>query len=158
MAKKDMACRLRRSWTLSCLPTSLGSNQSSLAYSATAWTHTTWTACMLSGTTPYVFVRVRSLAPAALAFIMHRLCYSSYVTCASIEMLSQHVHCVLNRMILFPTIISAINVVWRCFQLPRQRVNIHASIFPASKGSPHSFAHSMRYAVHLSCIVTMWLT
>jgi len=51
--RMDLACRLRRSWRSSRLPTSLGSHQSSLPYSATAWTHATWTALTLSGTTPY---------------------------------------------------------------------------------------------------------
>jgi len=37
--RMDLACRLRRSWRPSRLPTSLGSHQSSLPYSATAWTH-----------------------------------------------------------------------------------------------------------------------
>jgi hypothetical protein len=56
--RMDLACRLRRSWRSSRLPTSLGSHQSSLPYSATARTHATWTALTLSGTTPYVLVRV----------------------------------------------------------------------------------------------------
>jgi hypothetical protein len=42
--RTDLACRLRRSWRSSCLPTSLGSHQSSLPCSATAWTQATWTA------------------------------------------------------------------------------------------------------------------
>jgi len=48
----DLACRLMRSWRSSRLPTSLGSHQRSLPYSATAWTHLTWTVLTLSGTTP----------------------------------------------------------------------------------------------------------
>jgi hypothetical protein len=39
--RTDLACRLRRSWRSSRLPTSLGSHQSSLPYSATGWTHAT---------------------------------------------------------------------------------------------------------------------
>jgi len=69
----DLACRGRRSWRSSCLPASLGSHQSSLPYNATAWTHATWTALTVSGTTQYFFVRVCSLASATLAFFMHRL-------------------------------------------------------------------------------------
>ena len=46
--RTDLACRLRRSWRSSRLPTSLGSHQSSLPYSATAWTQATWTALTLS--------------------------------------------------------------------------------------------------------------
>jgi hypothetical protein len=71
--RMDLACQLRRSWRSSRLPTSLWSHQSSLMYSATAWTHATWTARTLSGTTPYVLVSDRCLASAALAFFMHRL-------------------------------------------------------------------------------------
>jgi hypothetical protein len=67
----DLACQFRRSWRSSRLPTSLGSYQSSLPYSATGWMQAIWTALTFSGTTPYVFVRVRSLASAALAFFMH---------------------------------------------------------------------------------------
>jgi hypothetical protein len=69
----DLACRLRRSWGSSRLPTALGSHQSSLPYCATAWTHSTWTARPLTGTTPYDLVRVRSLASATLAFFMHQI-------------------------------------------------------------------------------------
>jgi len=43
----DVACRFRRSRRSSRLPTSLGFHQSSLPYSATAWTHATWTALTL---------------------------------------------------------------------------------------------------------------
>jgi hypothetical protein len=71
--RMDLVCRLRRSWRSSCLPASLGSHQSSLPYSATSWTHATWTAFMLAGTMPCVVVRVRSLASVALAFFMHQL-------------------------------------------------------------------------------------
>ena len=73
----DLACRLRRSWMSSRLPTSLGSHPSSFPYSATAWTDATWTAHTFCGTTLYVLVTVRSPASAALAFFMHRLCCSS---------------------------------------------------------------------------------
>jgi hypothetical protein len=83
----NLACRLGRSWRLSRLPTCLGSHQSSLPYSATAWTHATWMARTLSGTMPYVLVCHRSLASAALAFLMHRLWCSLNVRCASIQTL-----------------------------------------------------------------------
>jgi len=72
----DLSCRLRRSWRSSRLPTSLGSHQSSLANSATGWTHRTWSALMLSGTMPSVMVSFRSLASAVLTFIMYQLCCS----------------------------------------------------------------------------------
>jgi len=74
--RMDLACRLRRNLRLSRLLISLGSHQSSPPYCATAWTHGSWTALELSGTTPYVFVRVRRLASAALAFFMHQFCQS----------------------------------------------------------------------------------
>jgi len=76
-----LACRLRRSWRSSCLPASLGSLQRSLPYSATPWTPATWMAITLSDTTPFVFVRVRSLASAALDFFTHRLWCSFSVRC-----------------------------------------------------------------------------
>jgi hypothetical protein len=71
--RTDLACRLMRRWRSSRLPTSLGSHQSWLPYSATALTQATWTVHTLSATTPYVFVRAGSLAFAALAFFMHRM-------------------------------------------------------------------------------------
>jgi len=52
-----MACRLRRSWRSSCLPTSVGSHQSSLPYSATAWMHATWTALMALTNNPICLVK-----------------------------------------------------------------------------------------------------
>jgi len=119
----DLACRLRRSWRSSRLPASLGSHQSSLPYSATAWTHATWTALTLSGTTPYVVVRVRSLASAALAFFMHRLWCSLSVRCTSIQTPSQRVACLLNHMNPSPTFIFADSFGRRCFLWPRLRVN-----------------------------------
>ena len=61
----DLACRLRRRWRSSHLPTSLGSHQSSLPSSATAWTHAAWTVFKLSRTTPYVLVTVRRLPSAS---------------------------------------------------------------------------------------------
>jgi hypothetical protein len=94
----DLACRSSRSWRSSRLPASLGCHQSSLPYSATAWTHATWKALTISGTTAYVFVRVQSLASAALAFFMHQLCCSWRVRCASIQTSSQRVACLLNCM------------------------------------------------------------
>jgi len=70
---------------LSCLPTSLESHQSSLPFSVTAWTHATRMALTLSGTTPYVIVRVWSLASAALAFFIHRLWCSLNIRCVSTQ-------------------------------------------------------------------------
>ena len=86
--KIDQASRLRRSWRSSRLPHLLGSHQSSLPYSVTAWTHATWTALALSGTTPSVLVRVRSQASADPAFFMHRMWCSLNMRCASIQTLS----------------------------------------------------------------------
>jgi len=68
-----LACQLRRSWRSSRLPTSLGSHDCWLPCSATAWTHATWKALTLPGTTVYVLVNIRSLVSAALAFFMHWL-------------------------------------------------------------------------------------
>jgi len=154
----DLACRLRRSWRSSRLPTSLGSHHSSLSYSATAWTHATWTALKLSGTTPYLFVRVRSLASAALAFFMHRLWCSLSVRCASIQAPSQRVACLLNRMKPSPTLIFAVSVGRRCSLWPCLHVNSAASVFAVSNCSPRLLAHLTLLAAHLSSIVTTWLT
>jgi len=154
----DLACRLRRSWRSSRLPASLGSHQSSLPYSATAWTHATWTALTLSGTMPYVVVRVRSLASAALAFFKHRLCCSLNVRCASIQTPNQHVAGVLNRMTPLPTHIFAVGFSRRCFLSPRLRLNSAASVCAVSNFSPRLLAHSMLLAAHLSSIETTWLT
>jgi len=153
-----LACRFRRSWRSSCLPTSLGSHQSSLPYSATAWTHATWTAITISGTTPYVLVRVRSLASAALAFFMHRLWCSLNVRCASIQTPSQRVACAMKCMDTFPTHIFAVCFGRRCSLWPCLRVNSAASVFAVSNCSPRLLAHSMLFAAHLSSIDTTWLT
>jgi hypothetical protein len=156
--RMDLACRSRRSWRSSRLPASLGSHQSSLPYSATACMHSTSTALTLSGTIPYVVVRVRSLASAALAFFMHWLCCSLNVKCASIEMPSQRVACVLNRMTPLPTLIFAVSFGQRCFLWPRLRVNRAASVFAVSNCSPRLLAHSMLHPAHLLSIETTWLT
>jgi len=155
--RMDLACRFMGSWRLSRLPNSLGSHQRSLPYSATAWAHATWTARTLSGTTPYVLVRVQSVAFAALVFFMHRLCCSLNVRCASIQTPSQCVACVLIRMTLFPTLIFAVNFGQRCFLWPRLRVNSAASIFVVSNCSHHLPAHLLRFAALLSSIETTWL-
>jgi len=154
----DLNWRLRRSWRSSRLPTSLGSHQSSLPHSATAWTHATWTALTLSGTTPYVLVRVRSLASVALAFFIHRLWCSLNVRCATIHTPSQRVACTLNRMDSFPTLIFAVSFGRRCFLWPRLRVNSATSIFAVSNYSPRLLAHSMLCTGHLSSIETTWWT
>jgi len=104
--RMDQACRLRRSRRSSRLPTSLGSHQNSVPYSATAWTRATWTARTLSGTTPYFLVSDRSLASAALAFFMHPLWCALNVRCACIQTPSQRVACALNRMDPLPTSVS----------------------------------------------------
>jgi len=44
VTRMDLVCRFRRSWRSSPLPASLESQQSSLPYSATAWTYATWMA------------------------------------------------------------------------------------------------------------------
>jgi hypothetical protein len=71
--KTDLACGLRRRRRSYRLCFSLESHQSSLPCSETVWTQVTWTALTLYGTTPYVFLRVQSLASAALALFTHRL-------------------------------------------------------------------------------------
>jgi len=156
--RMDLACRLRRSWRSSRLPTSLGSHPSLLPYSTTAWAHATWTALTLSGTMPYALLRVQSQASAALALFMHRLCYSLNVRCASIQTPSQCGACVLNRMIPFSTLFFNVNFSRRCFLWPQLRVNSAASILGVSHCSPRVLAHTMLCAAHLSSIVTKWLT
>jgi len=128
-ARRHLACRLRWIWRSSRLPAALGCHQSSLPDSATAWTQDIWTVLTLSGTTPYVVVSIRSLASAALAFFMHRLCCSLNGRCASIQTPSQCVTWVLNRMTLLPTLIFAVSFGQRCFLWPRLRVNSAASVF-----------------------------
>jgi hypothetical protein len=70
--RMDLACQLTMSWRSSRLPKSLGSHPILLPYHAIAWKHAALTRLTLNGTTLYVFVGVRSLASAALAFFMHR--------------------------------------------------------------------------------------
>jgi hypothetical protein len=94
----DLVCHLKRCWKLFHLPTTLGSHQSSLPYSATAWTQATWTACTLSGSTLCVLVSGRSLASADQIPVIHRLWCSLNVRCVYIQMRSQHIACWLNCM------------------------------------------------------------
>jgi hypothetical protein len=151
--RMDLACQLRRSWRSSRLPTALGSHQSSLAYSATAWVQATRTALTLSGTTSYVFVRVQSLTSPALAFFMHWLWCSLNVRCASIQTPSECVACVLNHMNPFPTFIFTVSFRQRCFLWPHLGVNSTASVFAISNCSPRLLSHSMLFAAHLSSVV-----
>jgi len=154
----DLARRLTRSWGSSHLLALLGSHLSSLSYSATAWTHATWTALTLSGTTPYVFVRVWSLAFAASGLFMHQWWCSLSVRCASIQTPSQHVAWLLNRMNPSLTLIFAVSFDRRCLLWPRLRVNSAASVFAVSNCSARLLAYSMLFAAHRSSIVTTWLT
>jgi hypothetical protein len=117
-----------------------------------------WTARLLFGTTPYMLINLRSLDSAALAFFMVRLCCSLNVRCASIQTLSQDVAGMLNPMIPFLTLNYAVSWGKRFFLRPCLHVNGAASVFAASKCSPPLLAHSMLCAVHLSSIVTTWLT
>jgi len=154
----DLACRSRRRWRSSRMPTSLGSKQSLLPYSATAWTQATWTAVTLSGTTPYVFVRVRSLASAALASFIHRLWCSINVRCASIQTPSQCVAGLLNLMNLFPTFIFAGGFGSRCFLWPCLGANSAVCISAVSNCSRRLLSHSMLFTAHLWRIVRTWMT
>lgn len=63
---------------------------------------------MVSGTILDVFVRVRSLASAALAFFMRLLCYSLDIRFEQILTAYQCVTCLLNRMKKFLTVIFAV--------------------------------------------------
>jgi hypothetical protein len=154
----DLAGGLRRSWRLSCLRASLGSHPSSLPYSATACSHATMTAHKLSGTTPYVFVRVRSVASAALALCMHRLWCSVSVRGASILTPSWVVANRLNHMNPSLTVIFALSFGRRCLLWRRVHVDIAASIFAVLNCRPCLLAPSMLFAAHLSSIVTTWLS
>jgi len=156
--RMDVACPLRRSWRLSHLPTSLGSHWSSLPSSATACTHCTSMALKLSRTTPYVLVKVWSLASATLAFFMHQVWCSLNNGCTSIKMPSECVTCALNCRDPFLTIIFADSFRRMCWLWPCLRLNSATSVFAVSNCSPHQLAHSMLFAVHLSSIEMTWLT
>jgi hypothetical protein len=69
----DLSCRLRTSSRSSRLPTAWGSHPLSLQYRATSRTQATWTYLTLSCTVPCILGRNRSLASAAMAFIIPRL-------------------------------------------------------------------------------------
>ena len=152
--RMDRTCRLMRSWRSSRLPTSLGSLQSSLSYNAIAWTHATWMAYTLSGTTPYVFVRVRSLASPTLAFFMHRLCWSLNVRCVSNQAPSHCVAWFLNRTTRPRTLILAVSFGRRYFLWPCLCVNSAVSVFAVLNFSSPQLAHSMLLVAHLLSIVT----
>jgi hypothetical protein len=154
----DLTCHLGRSWRSSRLPTSMVPSQSSLPYSATAWTHATLTASTLSATMLYVLVCDRILASAVLAFFMNRLWYSSNIRYPSSQTPCKHVACMLNRINPFPILICAVSCGRRCFLWPCLCVISAASVFAQSNYSPHLLVHSMRFAAHHSSIETTWLT
>jgi hypothetical protein len=137
----DLACQLRRSWRSSRLPVSLGSHHSSLPYTATAWTHATWTALTPTGTALYVFVSDRSLASAALALTIHQFWCSLSLRCASIQTPSQRVACLLNCMNPPLTLVFAVSIGRRCLLLPRLRANCAPSVFAVSNCSPRLLPH-----------------
>jgi hypothetical protein len=153
-ARMDLACRLRRSSRSSHLPASLGSHQSSLPDSATAWTQATWTALTLTGTMPYVVVRVHSLASAVVDFFMHLLYCSLTLICPSNQTPSHRASCLLNHTTSLLTIIFAPSFARACFQWPRPNVDSAASVFAVSNCSPRLLADSMRFAVHRSRVET----
>jgi len=89
---------------------------------------------------------------------MQRLCRVLTIKCASIQMPSRCVACVLNRTTPFPTLIFAINFGRRCLLWPRLHMTSAASVFAVSNCSPRLLAHSMFLGTRLSTIVTTWLT
>jgi len=147
--RMDLACRFRRSWRSSRLATSLGSHQSSLPYSATTWSQAIWTALTLFGRTPHAVQRVRSLASAALAFFIHQWWCSLKVRSVSIQMTSQRVDPLLNRIKPSPTLIFAVSFGWRCFLWPRLCVNSAASVLAVSHCSPLRLGHSILFCRRL---------
>jgi len=146
----DLSCGLRRSWRSSCLPTSLGSHQSSVQYSVTAWTHATCTGLVLSWTTPYVCMRIRSLASTSLAVFMHRLWCSWSVKYPSIQMPSQHVTCLLKRMNPSLTIICTGSFGRSCFLWLHLRRKTATSVFVVANCTHRLLAHSILLAAHRS--------
>jgi len=152
--RMDLACQLRRCWRSSRLPTSLRSHQSSLQYRATAGMQATWTALTLSGTTPYILVRVWSLASAAMDFSMHRLSYTLNIRCASIQTPSQCVACSMNCMNPFQTFIFAVSFGRRCLLWPHLRSHSTVSIFAVLNFRPRLLALLMLFAAHIPSIVT----
>ena len=153
-----MPSQFGSSWKSSRLPTSHVSPQRSLPYNATVWTDATWTALALSETMLYVFVRVWSMASAAVALSMHRVWCSLNLRCASNHTPSECVTRALTRMDLFPTLLFAPSLAQRCFLWPRQCVNSAASVLAVSNCSPCLLTHSMLFAPHPSSIETSSLT
>ena len=96
--RTDLACRLRGRARLSRQPTSWGSHQSLIPYSATTWIQASWTALNFSRTTTNVCVAVQRLAPGALAFFTYRLWFSLNTRCACFQKRSQNVASLLNCM------------------------------------------------------------
>lgn len=143
---------------MSLLPPSLVSHLSSLPHRATNRTHVTWTVHFLAGTMLYVFVRVRSLASAALVHIMYYLYCSLIIWCASLQMPSQGVACWLNCMTLSPTTIFPISCDWRCFSWPCTRMNYPAYSFAVLNCSPWLPANWILFAEYRSSNVTTRFT
>jgi hypothetical protein len=153
--RMDLACRMTKTWRSSCLPVRLAYHKSSLPYSGTALTQATWPALTLSGTTLYVFVRVRRLTSAAWACFMHRLWCSLNVWWASIQKPSKRVACVLNHMNPFPTFIVDVSFGRRCSWWHCLGVHSAAFVCAVWNRSPCLLARSMLFAVHLSSILTI---
>lgn len=158
LPRVHLACRLRRTWRASPLPTSFESHQCLLPYSATACIQATGTACTGSGTSPYVSVTVRSLVSAALAFVRHWLWVCLTVRCACSQMPSQRVAYSLKLMLPFPTISFTVNVGQKSELWPRLRMNSAASIVAISNFSPASLGHSMLFTTPRSSVVTTSIT
>lgn len=153
--RPDLPCRFRIRWRSFRLPISLGSHQILLLYSATDWMQDTWTALTLTGTTPYVCVRVQILASSALACFMHRLESFLNVRCASIETPCQRVTALWNLMNPFPTLIVAVMCGRMCFLWACLRVNNAALIVAVFNCSRCLHAHSMRFTVHRISLVAI---
>jgi hypothetical protein len=125
----DLACRLRTSRRSTRLPTSLGSYETSLSHSANAWTQATLLALTHSAMTPYVFIKVRSLASGALSFFVYWMWCSLNARCVSIHIPRLRLPCTLNHTDLFLTLIFAVRCGWACFLWPRLHVNSACSVF-----------------------------
>lgn len=113
---------------------------------------------ILSGTTPYITLRVCSQALAALPIVTHWVGGCVNVRCASVQTLTQLVASMINHMLLTGTHAIAVYFSCWCFLWSDLGVDSAASVCAVSICSPRQLSHSMTDAAYYSSCVTTWLS
>jgi len=131
----------------------LGSHQSSLLSSATAWTQDTPMAPISLGTTPDIIGRIRGIASSAQHFAPHRFRRSFNVRRVSILTRISDVASLTHRIKPCTTLLSCVRFSRSSYLWPRRHVNSASTGFAVSNCSPLRFTHSKHFAVHSLCFL-----